>query len=155
MEKQTQEELNKIKEKLDGLLEKWIGFNQYDANLLSKIKLVKWEKGSVVYSMNVDPELCNMFGTLHGGAQATLVDVLGSMAIFSLDPTPNTIVPSVSVEISVNYASSAPRDSTVYIHSNCYKQGKNLVFTETTIKNDKDEVVCKGSHTKFVLKSKM
>ncbi|KAF2072688.1 hypothetical protein CYY_005994 [Polysphondylium violaceum] len=143
-----------FKKGLEGLLDKWRDCRGFDSIVLDKIKLEEAEIGKLVCSMIVTPDICNIYSTLHGGAMATVVDVISSLAVLSMNKDA-TFKPSVSVEISVNYASAAKMNSKVYIYSSCYKEGKNLAFTETVLKNEKDEVICKGSHTKFILKPKL
>ena len=45
----------------------------------------------------------NAYNTLHGGAICTIVDVVGTMAILSLDVTK----PGVSVDLNVSFVSAA------------------------------------------------
>lgn len=58
----------------------------------------------------VGKEISNMMGGMHGGAYATLADELSTYAIMSLD---KHFRGSVSVNLSVNYLTSAPTGSTV------------------------------------------
>lgn len=61
------------------------------------------DKGNVVCELEVTESLSNAFGTLHGGATSTLVDVAGTMALLALDPTR----PGVSVELSTTFLAAA------------------------------------------------
>jgi len=146
--------MEEFKTALDDILEKWRECKGFDSIVLDKIKLESAEIGSLVCSLIVTPDICNIYETLHGGAMATIVDVISSLAVLSMNKDV-AFKPSVSVEISVNYAASAPCHSKIYIYSNCYKEGRNLAFTETTLKNEKGDVICKGSHTKFVIKKQV
>ncbi|KAN0042144.1 hypothetical protein ACTFIV_004703 [Dictyostelium citrinum] len=147
----------KMKNQFASLLSKWTQFEGFDKQFLELCTCEKLEKGKVVMSMTVNERYCNILSNLHGGAIATLTDVISSIAILTTNL--EVIVPSVSVEIGMVYSSPAPIDRKIFIVSSVYKQGRNLAFTETTIYLDSEDsgiVVAKGSHTKFIVnKSKL
>nr|ALB00253.1 acyl-CoA thioesterase [Populus tomentosa] len=64
------------------------------------------EPGRVVCSMKVPPRLLNGGNFLHGGATATLVDLVGTAAMC----TAGAPVSGVSVEINVSYLDAAFAD---------------------------------------------
>ena len=74
-----------------GLLHTGGGFD----SALSKMTLTEVEKGHVRAVLPVTSEVSNFYGTLHGGAVSTIVDVIGTVAILSQDVTK----PGVSVEL--------------------------------------------------------
>ncbi len=57
----------------------------YDSNL-KNLKVEKVEEGKVTCSLVVDSTVCNSYGTLHGGASATLVDIAGTISLLTLNP---------------------------------------------------------------------
>ncbi|MFQ6633118.1 hypothetical protein Gotur_010943 [Gossypium turneri] len=61
------------------------------------------EKGRVLCSMKVPPRLLNAGNFLHGGATASLVDLVGSAVIYTYGATSS----GVSVEISITYLDAA------------------------------------------------
>ena len=66
--------------------------------------------GEVECEIAVDEHLTNAYGTLHGGAVSTLVDIVGTLALLSRDPT----CAGVSVEINTFVAAAkAGADVTV------------------------------------------
>ncbi|XP_020228306.1 uncharacterized protein LOC109809410 [Cajanus cajan] len=66
------------------------------------------EPGRIVCSMKIPQRLLNAGNSLHGGATAALVDVVGSAAIPTVGySAPNT---GVSVEINVSYLDAAYAD---------------------------------------------
>ncbi|EEU04077.1 thioesterase superfamily protein [Dictyostelium discoideum AX4] len=145
----------KLKNQLADLLNKWTKFEGFDKQFLELCTCEKLEKGKVVMSMTVDEKYCNVLSNLHGGAIATLTDVISSIAILTTNL--DAIVPSVSVEISMVYSNPAPVDRKIFIVSSVYKSGRNLAFTETTIYLDSEDsgiVIAKGSHTKFIVNKK-
>ncbi|KAK5580370.1 hypothetical protein RB653_000386 [Dictyostelium firmibasis] len=145
----------KMKNQFAGLLSKWTQFEGFDKQFLELCTCESLEKGKVVMSMTVDQKYCNILSCLHGGAIATLTDVISSIAILTTNL--EVITPSVSVEIGMVYSSPAPVDRKIFIVSSVYKQGRNLAFTETTIYLDSEDsgiVIAKGSHTKFLVHKK-
>mmetsp|Transcript_4075 Transcript_4075/g.5128 ORF Transcript_4075/g.5128 Transcript_4075/m.5128 type:complete len:198 (+) Transcript_4075:218-811(+) len=105
------------------------------------------EKGEVFCSLVVDESLKNAFGTLHGGAIATIVDIAGTLAILAKDDSK----PGVSVELNVSFISAARLNSKVLIHGNCLKLGRKLAYTEVTLSDAATKnIIATGRHTKFV-----
>eukprot|EP01133_Synstelium_polycarpum_P013673 gene13673-16101_t len=136
-------------EKLLALLEQWKAMTGYDSAVLRKMNYDFFDpqKAMVQFSMTVVPELCNLMSNLHGGAIATIIDVVSSISLFAVDP--DRMAPSVSVDLSVSYLGAAPLNSKIIIQATALKNGRNLGFTDTTILNEKGMVLAKASHTKF------
>ena len=67
------------------------------------MEILQVENGTAKCKLKVDKGVQNSFKTLHGGASATLIDVVGTIALLSVDPTR----PGVSVEINASYCSAA------------------------------------------------
>ena len=101
-------------------------------------------QGLVRATLPVTPEVENAYGTLHGGAISTIVDVVGTMAIMSKDPTK----PGVSVELGTSYTSAAKSGTTVTIEGKLLKLGGKLAFTQVDIFREDGQVVATGRHTK-------
>ncbi|KAK7282175.1 hypothetical protein RIF29_10770 [Crotalaria pallida] len=73
--------------------------------LMGSLSVDQIEHGRVICSMKIPSRLLNSGNSLHGGATAALVDVVGSAAICSVGySAPNT---GVSVEINVSYLDAA------------------------------------------------
>ncbi|KAI4343521.1 hypothetical protein L6164_010860 [Bauhinia variegata] len=71
------------------------------------------EPGRVVCSLKIPTRLLNSGNSLHGGATATLVDLMGSMAISTLGFS----YTGVSVEINVSYLDAAYADEDIEIEA--------------------------------------
>lgn len=112
------------------LLERLVTADGFSSRTLSKMRLVEWHDDRVVCEMPVEKEHLNLFGTLHGGVTATLVDVGGSLAIAAKTKSPNT---GVSADLSVSYLSSG-------------KLGDNIrfLFVKLTIGGVLNTVYCIG-----------
>uniref|UniRef100_A0A6B2LTT1 Acyl-coenzyme A thioesterase 13 n=1 Tax=Arcella intermedia TaxID=1963864 RepID=A0A6B2LTT1_9EUKA len=96
-------------------------------------------------TLPITEKVSNAYGGLHGGATATLVDIVGTMAQLSVDHRK----PGVSIDLNVSYTNKAPIGETVDIEGRVLKSGKSFVFTEVEIRRQSDaKLVAKGRHTK-------
>ncbi|KAH7534105.1 hypothetical protein FEM48_Zijuj04G0201900 [Ziziphus jujuba var. spinosa] len=78
----------------------------FDAFFVEGLHVDLIEPGRIICSLKVHPRLLNSGNFLHGGATATLVDLVGSAAIYTVG-APMT---GVSVEINVSYLDAAYAD---------------------------------------------
>lgn len=90
------------------------------------LRIEKVGKGEIECSLVVPEELLNGYGTLHGGATSTLVDVAGTLALLSRD----AMRPGVSVEMNTSFLSAAKPGEHLTITSRVLKAGRRLGFTE-------------------------
>jgi len=117
------------------------------SSFLSSLKVVSAEPGRCVVSMKVEKEHVNMYGTLHGGCSATIVDHVTSAALVTSEGTPN---PGVSVNLDIQYMKAAKLDEEILIEAITKKVGRKLAFTQCEIRNIKGDLLVMGSHTKYV-----
>ncbi|KAH1112353.1 hypothetical protein AAZX31_04G186800 [Glycine max] len=123
--------------------------------IMNALKVDLIETGRVVCSMKIPPRLLNAGNSLHGGAIAALVDVVGSAAIPTVGySAPNT---GVSVEINVSYLDAAYADEEIEIEARALRVGKAVAVISVEFKKKKTgKVFAQGRHTKFLpLSSKM
>ncbi|KAH0905558.1 hypothetical protein HID58_037385 [Brassica napus] len=99
------------------------------------IKVDFIEHGRIVCSMKVQPHLLNAGNFLHGGATATLVDLIGS-AVIHTTGLPHT---GVSVEINVSYLDSAFLDEEIEIESKALRVGKAVAVASVELRKKKDD----------------
>eukprot|EP00619_Florenciella_sp_RCC1007_P015151 CAMPEP_0205909462 /NCGR_PEP_ID=MMETSP1325-20131115/3890_1 /ASSEMBLY_ACC=CAM_ASM_000708 /TAXON_ID=236786 /ORGANISM="Florenciella sp., Strain RCC1007" /LENGTH=122 /DNA_ID=CAMNT_0053275753 /DNA_START=1 /DNA_END=369 /DNA_ORIENTATION=- len=111
---------------------------------LRNLTVTSIDTGMVRATLPVTSEVENAYGTLHGGAISTIVDVVGTMAIMSKDPTK----PGVSVELGTSYASAAKSGTMVTIEGRLLKLGGKLAFTQVDIFREDGKIVATGRHTK-------
>eukprot|EP00128_Syssomonas_multiformis_P017407 Colp12_sorted_trinity150504_noHs@30876 len=112
---------------------------------LRNMKIDKIEEGYVECSLLIDKEHANSYNTLHGGLTATIVDVAGTLALLSKDPTRA----GVSVDMNITYMNAAKVGEDVVIKAAVQKSGKTLGFTQVDIFRKSDgKIVASGRHTK-------
>ena len=118
--------------------------------LLDSLRITGARPGTVNFELNVEKKHTNRLGTVHGGTIASLVDLGGSLAVASR----GLYATGVSTDLNVTFLNSGGaigeklRGEVV-----CDKFGKSLAFTSANFINEKDELVARGSHTKYVAKA--
>lgn len=105
------------------------------------------EDGLAVLSIPVTRNLCNNYDTLHGGAISTIVDVVGTFALLSKDPTRA----GVSIEMNQTFCSAARLGDNVLLTGRVLRYGRQLGFTEVTLRrgDENGALVATGRHTKM------
>ncbi|KAI8032595.1 Acyl-coenzyme A thioesterase 13 [Camellia lanceoleosa] len=111
------------------------------------------EPGRLICSMIVPPRLLNTGNFLHGGATATLVDIVGSAVICTVG-APFT---GVSVEINVSYLDAAYVGEEIEIESKVLRVGKAIAVVSVELRKKKTgKIIAQGRHTKYLaVSSKM
>jgi len=113
---------------------------------LGTCKVVAGNPGSCTLSMVVDKAHTNGVGTLHGGFSAHIVDSVTTLALMTNEGG----LPGVSVDMNLSYLKAAKLGEEIIIEAKTLKKGRTLAFLECEIKNQKGDVLVKGSHTKFI-----
>jgi acyl-coenzyme A thioesterase 13 len=133
---------DKLKERLH-----WFGKTGYDRSLTG-MELLALEGGKARVRLVVGEAVQNAGGALHGGAVATLVDVVGTLAILSADREHR---PGVSTDLNVSWFAPAPGGSTVLVEAVVLKSGRTLAFVQVDVRRESDGVlVAQGRMTKFL-----
>jgi acyl-coenzyme A thioesterase 13 len=103
--------------------------------------------GRVEASLVVSDALANNYGTLHGAAIATVVDVVGTLALLSVDPTRA----GVSIEMNQSFCSAAKVGQRLVLSGEVLKYGRSLAFTEVHLRKNgvAGPLVAVGRHTKM------
>ena len=104
--------------------------------------------GRAEVRMSVGEEVGNYGGALHGGAIATLIDDVGSLAIITADRKAR---PGVSTDLSISYLAPALVGDTVLVSAQVLKVGKTLAFVTVDIRRESDKaLVAQGRMTKHL-----
>eukprot|EP00931_Biecheleriopsis_adriatica_P064281 TRINITY_DN39087_c0_g1_i1.p1 TRINITY_DN39087_c0_g1~~TRINITY_DN39087_c0_g1_i1.p1 ORF type:complete len:181 (-),score=37.09 TRINITY_DN39087_c0_g1_i1:165-683(-) len=118
--------------------------DRFDSVLRGCMECVSVNEGEVICKISVEPSIQNAYGTMHGGCAATVVDVLGTMALLSKDPKR----PGVSVEMSQSFLAPAKGGDVVTATGTVCKYGRSLGFTEVRITDSSGKLLVSGKHTK-------
>ena len=102
--------------------------------------------GRVVVRVEVNDDLINMAKTLHGGAAATLVDVVGTLALSAADRHHR---PGVSTDLNVSWFAPAPLGDVLLVDAHVLKIGRTLAFVSVDITRESDgTLLVQGRMTK-------
>ncbi|KAJ8766811.1 hypothetical protein K2173_008365 [Erythroxylum novogranatense] len=105
------------------------------------------EPGRLICSMKVPPRLLNAGNFLHGGATATLVDLVGSAVIL----TAGAQQTGVSVEINVSYLDAAYVGEEIEIEARNLRVGKAIAVVSVELRKKKTgKIIAQGRHTKYL-----
>merc|ERR1719365_119790 len=114
---------------------------------LQGCKVVSASPGQCIVSMVVKEEHMNRAGTMHGGFSAHLVDSISTLALLTVGDDPR---PGVSVDMNMTYMKPAALGEEIFVEAKTLRSGKTLAFLECEIRNQKQQLLVKGSHTKYV-----
>jgi acyl-coenzyme A thioesterase 13 len=116
---------------------------------LSKFKIKSNKPYILVVDVEVDEKLSNSYGNLHGGALATLIEVLTSLAAYALNPQP-----SVTIDLHVTCVSNARTSTKITFECQVERKGKSIVFTSCRVLGNTGQLVAIASHTKKIIGAK-
>ncbi|KAI3746738.1 hypothetical protein L6452_09177 [Arctium lappa] len=123
-------------------------FKFFEPMIMSGLKVDLIERGRVLCSMIVPARLLNVGNSLHGGATAALVDMVGSSVILTVDRVTTT---GVSVEINVSYLDAAYVGDEIEIEAKALRVGKAVAVVSVEFRNKKTgKVIAQGRHTKYL-----
>ncbi|KAF2097521.1 esterase [Rhizodiscina lignyota] len=118
-----------------------------EPRLLDSLRVTAASPGKVNFELDILKEHTNRLNILHGGTIASMVDLGGSLAVASR----GLFATGVSTDLNVTYLSSGGKiGDTIKAEVTCDKFGKTLAYTSIKFFNGKDELVARGSHTKYV-----
>ncbi|XP_009353902.2 acyl-coenzyme A thioesterase 13 [Pyrus x bretschneideri] len=119
----------------------------FEPFIMKGVKVDLLEPGRIVCSFKVPPRLLNGGNFMHGGATATLVDLVGSAALLSS----GALNFGVSVEINVSYLDSAYPGEEVEIESRTLRVGKSVGVVSVELRKKKTgKIIAQGRHTKYL-----
>lgn len=117
--------------------------------VLHGMRVTRVDKALAEVELTVDEGHTNAYGTLHGGATCTLVDVVGTLALLAHDAGR----PGVSVELNASFCAAARRGETILARGRVLRYGRLLGFTQVDLyRRGADgapgELLATGRHTK-------
>jgi acyl-coenzyme A thioesterase 13 len=103
---------------------------------------------STVFSFEIPRELCNMNGSLHGGAVALIFDICTSTAISACSKEGFWDTGHVSRTLNCTYLRPAPLGAKVTVESQVVHLGRRLGMTTGVIKTEDGKVCYTCEHGK-------
>ncbi|XP_031114881.1 acyl-coenzyme A thioesterase 13-like [Ipomoea triloba] len=112
-----------------------------------KVDLV--ERGRLICSLKVPPRLVDDSNRLHGGAMATLLDLLSSTVFHTVEL--GTFHSGVSVEINISFVDVAVLGEEIEIDSKVLSVGKMICVASVELrKKETGKIIAQGRHTKYL-----
>ncbi|CAM0883938.1 unnamed protein product [Alopecurus aequalis] len=143
---------------VDELMREWhergIGTRLYDAFTVAGLRVDAIEPGRALFSFTVPPRLTNTREHMYGGVVASLVDLVGSAAIFA-GGSPTT---GVSLDITISYLNAARANEEIKIEAKVLGIGDTTGCVTVEVRRKATgEVLAHGRHTKYLatISSKM
>ena len=104
------------------------------------------EHDRVVVRVEITLDHVNVAKNLHGGAAATLVDVVGTLAIINADRHHRF---GVSTDLNVTWFAPIPLGDAAIVDARALKTGRTLAFVTVDIRRESDDMLCvQGRMTK-------
>ncbi|OAL73108.1 PaaI-thioesterase [Trichophyton violaceum] len=124
-----------------------VGLSTPGSLLLDSLRITAARPGTVRFELDVQKEHTNRLGILHGGTIASMVDLGGSLAVASH----GLFATGVSTDLNVTYLGSGGKvGDKILAEVTCDKFGNKLAYTTIKFTNKADEIVARGSHTKYI-----
>ena len=112
------------------------------------MEAVSVEPGHLVVRRQLTSDLLNFGRTLHGGAAATLIDVIGSLALVTGDQHGRY---GVSTDLNVTWLAPVPEGEWMLVEARMLKMGKTLGYVTVDIRRESDDVLAvQGRMTKHM-----
>lgn len=106
------------------------------------------EAGRARFRVTVDPGMFNPNGVLHGGVIYVMVDSsMGAAVMGGLEAG----LMCTTIELKVSYL-QAVREGELVAETQVVKQGRNIAFTESKVRDDKGRIVATASGSMFILR---
>ncbi|XP_027336567.1 acyl-coenzyme A thioesterase 13-like [Abrus precatorius] len=106
----------------------------FNGFIRSFIKVHLIQRGRISCSIVAKPPICNGYGTLHGGAVATLVEVLATACARTVVAEDKELFLG---EVSISYLSGTPENEEVLANASVVKTGRNLTVVTIEFKMKK------------------
>jgi acyl-coenzyme A thioesterase 13 len=119
----------------------------FDAALRG-LEILTLKEGRAVVRIAVAAPVANAAGNLHGGAIATLVDDVGTLAIVSSDKQQR---PGVTTDLNVSFLAPGRPGEQILVEATLLKLGRSLAFVSVELRREADGVlVAQGRMTKML-----
>ncbi|DBB17966.1 hypothetical protein WJX82_004459 [Trebouxia sp. C0006] len=118
----------------------------FEATALCGLRDITATRGQVVCVLPVNQRVQNRYNTLHGGCIATLVDVIGSAAIMTMNEHSG-----VSLQISIDYLSELPGGEECEATATVSHLGKSTATATVDLRVKRTgRLAARGTHVKFL-----
>lgn len=128
-------------------LERFITENEYIQNLGLHFSLI--EEGHAIAQIPYRHDLCNPYGSLHGGVLYSLADIVSGVAACTYGHYATT------TQGNMNYLLPAFLTEYVQCEARVARQGKHIAVYQVEIRDDKQQVLQTGSFQFYLMEKKL
>jgi uncharacterized protein (TIGR00369 family) len=125
------------------LILQYVKWNQFGNHLGMTFSILK--PGKVHYRMSIEKEHLATVSAAHGGVIASLMDASLGVAALSVVCQDQKVVSTVS--LTIQYLAPAKLGDVLFAEAEVIKSGNRLIFVESSIRNQLQEVVATGMAT--------
>nr|KYP77035.1 hypothetical protein KK1_021303 [Cajanus cajan] len=118
----------------------------YDHFLRNFIKVDHIERGRIQCTLLAKPPICNGYGTLHGGAVGSLVEILSTACARTIVAEDKELFLG---EMNTSYLSATPANEEVLANAAVVKSGRNLTVVAVEFKLKKTGNLLYITHATF------
>jgi len=116
---------------------------------LKGVTFVEAEKDRVMARMQVRPDLCTLYQTLHGGAIMAFADSVGAAA--TIINLPEDAKGTTTLESKTNFIGSAKEGTTLIATATPIHRGRRTQVWQTRLETDDGKLVAIVTQTQMVL----
>jgi len=113
------------------------------------VTFVEAEKDRVMARMQVRPDLCTLYQTLHGGAIMAFADSVGAAA--TIINLPEDAKGTTTLESKTNFIGSAKEGTTLTATATPIHRGRRTQVWQTRLETDDGKLVAIVTQTQMVL----
>ena len=106
----------------------------------------------ILFKFESKPQFCNLLGTLHGGALATLLDLTTGVALTCND---REMRKSVSLQLNLNFIRPARKDEGVLIWCVSDRVGRRFGNASCEVYDLGLNLLCNGTHVKVFVDERL
>ncbi|XP_072972290.1 uncharacterized protein [Typha angustifolia] len=121
----------------------------YDAFVLRGLRIDLVEPGRLLCSFVVPPRLLNTGKFIHGGATASLIELVGSAAFY----TAGARTRGLPLEMSISYLDAAFANEEIEIEAKVLRAGKAVGAATVELRKKTGKIIAHARYTKYLAAS--
>ena len=110
-----------------------------------QLEIVKIDEGIVNYRAKIVDKHCNLYGVVHGGVLASIIDTVMGIACISLGKR------VVTTDMSVSYIKNVTEGSTITAVGQVISNGKTIMRTVGQVFNEQQQILINSQGSYFVI----
>ena len=126
----------------------WVNESPFPQHMKMRLLSVEYDKAEL--ELDIDPSHFQVFGLVHGGVMATLIDTATFWSVYLRLPEDAGLV---NVDLRLNYLKSVT-EGPLIARGNCIKSGRTLSYAQAAVYNVHGDMFAHGTSTLMALPGK-